>query len=279
MEIPNNWQLGGLKNYSGVVWFKRAFCCVVDAPTHGDPPRVPELGAFEFRVTEILRPTGNELLVRVESPREPPGEVWPDRKRLIKGVLSHHDCRPGGWDPEHGQDMNTGGIWNHVEVYTTSPIRITSLRLTPQLLDDGAAIVEVLFVVENLGQETGMTAEISLLPANFTGTGKSWRGRLTLPPGSKTFRRLLTVKKPGLWWTWDHGEPRLYQAEVRLSLGEEEVASKSERFGIRKLEVDKERGWKLNGKRFFPRGTNVIPAQWLAEYDAEKIKRDIELLL
>jgi len=298
MEIPSNWQLGGLENYSGVVWFKRSF----------DVPMEPEreywlrfhgvdyfaqvwlngtyLGKhegyfqpFEFRITGMLRPRGNELLVRVESPREPPGEVWPDRKRLIKGVLNHHDCRPGAWDPERGQDMNTGGIWNHVELYATSPLRITSLRLTPELLDDGAAAVEVLFEVENLADKTVVTAEISLLPDNFPGTGRSWSGRLLVPAGRKTFHRLLILENPGLWWTWDHGEPRLYRAEVRLSLEGGEQAVKRERFGIRKLEVDKEHGWKLNGTRFFPRGTNIIPAQWLAEYDEEKISKDIDLLL
>ena len=298
MEIPSNWQLGGLENYSGVVWFKRAFDVPVERGReywlrfHGVDyfAKVWLNGVylgehegyfqpFEFRVTGIVRPEGNELLVRVESPREPPGEVWPDRKRLIKGVLNHHDCRPGAWDPKHGQDMNTGGIWNHVELYSSGPVRITALRITPELLDDGTAAVEVLFEVENLTTETRLTADISLSPANFTGESRSWRGTLFVPRGRKIFRRLLLLKRPGLWWTWDHGEPCLYRAEVGLSLGGGERVLKSERFGIRKLDVDKERGWRLNGKPFFPRGTNFIPAQWLSEYTPEKIRQDIELLL
>ena len=298
MEVPSNWCCRGLTNYSGVVWFRRRFDIQIQPTLEywlrfygvdyfakvwlngtylGDHEGYFQ--PFEFRVTGLLRPKGNELIVRVDSPREPPGEVWPDRKRLIKGVLNHHDCRPGAWDPEHGQDLNTGGIWNHVEIYATSPLRIRALRLTPELLADGSAAVEVLFEVENLASETPVTVDISLSPANFAGESKTWRETLFAPTGRKTFRQLLHLKRPSLWWTWDHGEPRLYRAEVKLSVGEEEVASKSERFGIRKFEVDKTQGWKLNGKRFFPRGTNVIPAQWLAEYDEERIERDIDLLL
>jgi|Deesub1362A_J573_1020465.scaffolds.fasta_scaffold02403_7 beta-mannosidase len=298
MGIPCNWYLGGLGDYSGVVWFRRTF----DAPVepgreywlrfHGVDyfARVWLNGVylgehegyfqpFEFRVTGILRPQGNELLVRVDSPREPPGEVWPDRKRLIKGVLNHHDCRPGAWDPVRGQDMNTGGIWNHVELYSTPPVRIAALRITPELLRDGSAAVEVALTIENLGDRVATEVEIELLPDNFPGPGRSWGTGFRLPPGATVLRRVFIVEKPGLWWTWDHGEPRLYRAVARLGHPGGEGATRAERFGIRKLEVDKVRGWKLNGVRFFPRGTNFIPAQWLAEYDGEKIKRDIELLL
>lgn len=298
MEIPNNWHRAGLENYAGVVWFRRQFDVPLDEEKehwlrfHGVDyfAKVWLNGVylgehegyfqpFEFRVTKILRPQGNELLVRVESPCEPPGEVWPNRKRLIKGVFNHHDCRPGAWNPEYGQDMNTGGIWNHVELYSSGPIRVTSLRLTPELLDGGAAAVEVLFEVENLATETALTVDISLSPANFTGESKTWRGTLFVPCGRKIFRQLLLLKRPGLWWTWEHGEPRLYRAEVRLQGEGKELVNKCVRFGIRKLEVDKKQGWKLNGVRFFPRGTNFIPTQWLSEYTPEKIRRDIELLL
>src|SRR6185437_4953426 len=69
---------------------------------------------FEFEATDLLRDE-NELKVRVSAPLEAPGD-WPNRKRLIKGIFQHHDCRPGAWDPERGQDQGSGGIWNRVEL-------------------------------------------------------------------------------------------------------------------------------------------------------------------
>ena len=82
---------------------------------------------FSFEVTDLLR-SDNELLVRVAAPKEAPGD-WPDRKRLIKGIFQHHDCRPGAWDPERGQDQGTGGIWNRVELEQVPDAYLASLRV------------------------------------------------------------------------------------------------------------------------------------------------------
>lgn len=304
MKIPSNWCLAGLENYSGVVWFRRRFHLPKASlgSQDGDSEywlrfhgvdyfaRVWLNGLylgehegyfqpFEFRVTDVLRSQGNELLVRVNCPREEPGSVWPDRKRLIKGVLNHHDCRPGGSDLEHGQDMTTGGIWNSVEIYTTGPVRIAKLRLTPTLFADGTAAVEVDAEIWNFQGEMPITIEIALSPDNFSGEGVTWKGELRLPLGRTHFRRIFHIAQPSLWWTWDHGKPNLYQATIALHSKEEMLDSCVERFGIREIIVDKEHAWMLNGRRFFPRGTNIIPTQWLSEYTEEKIKKDIELLI
>ena len=173
MTIPTNWQLDGLENYSEVVWFRRRFQFT---PNREKRSRLCFLGVdyfakvwlnrtylgehegyfqpFEFNVTEVIEPGENEVLVRVDSPKETPketpGEAWPDRKRLVKGVLNHHDCRPGSWNPDQGQDMSTGGIWNSILIYQTNDIRVESVRIAPVLLDDGAAALTIKAVLERL---------------------------------------------------------------------------------------------------------------------------------
>ena len=119
MQIPNNWQLAGLENYNGVVWFRRRFSF---SPNVGKRVWLRFLGVdyfaqawlnarrlgthegyfqpFEFDITEVVQPGENELVVRVDSPKETPGKEWPSKKHLIKGVFNHHDCRPGSWDPD-----------------------------------------------------------------------------------------------------------------------------------------------------------------------------------
>lgn len=49
-------------------------------------------------------------------------------------------------------------------------------------------------------------------------------------------------------------------------------------FGIREIKIDTQWNWYLNGQRFFPRGTNIIPTQWLSEYDKKMIAKDIKML-
>jgi len=297
MRIPTNWQLAGL-DYSGVVWFRKGFRF---EPTPGKRVWLRFLGVdyfaqvwlnghylgehagyfqpFEFDITGVVKPEGNELLVRVDSPREAPGEVWPERKRLIKGVFNHHDCRPGACDPEHGQDKNTGGIWNSVLIYETGEIRIESLRIGPILLDDGAGVLAVTATLESQRDSPEpIEVQLEIRPYNFAGEAVSREWRQLLPPGKTGVQRLVRIENPKLWWTWDQGEQNLYQAALKLSRDGQVLDERVERFGIREFIVDKEHGWKLNGRRFFPRGTNVIPAQWLSEYDEGKIKRDIELL-
>jgi beta-mannosidase len=66
---------------------------------------------------------------------------------------------------------------------------------------------------------------------------------------------------------------------VRIEIEAEKGRTETEQiFGIRKIEIDKDWNWYLNNKRIFPRGTNVIPTQWLAEYTRKRINKDVELL-
>ena len=137
MQIPCNWQLGGLDNFHGRVRFEREF---EFAPPTGLEPQTAQgvwlvFGASTTRracgstkstsasIPATLRPLSLTsarscapgpitCVVEVSDPLEEPGTVWPDHKQVIKGVLSHWDCRPGSWSREHGQDRNCGGIWH-----------------------------------------------------------------------------------------------------------------------------------------------------------------------
>ena len=139
MRLPQNWYLAGLDHH-GVVWFRRSFTyqpSLEGFPQEGIYHTLRFEGVdyfadvylngvhlgrhegyfepFVFDVTGILRPGENLLAVRVDSPYETPGlDGWHMRKKLIKGVLNHHDCRPGGGWEAQGQSYNTGGIWNRV---------------------------------------------------------------------------------------------------------------------------------------------------------------------
>lgn len=134
MAIPANWYRAGLDHH-GIVWFRREF----DMPLNEDCSvwwlefggvdytcdvwlngayighHTGYFGKFRFDVTASVMMGKNSLVVRVNSPFEEIGpQGWSLHKKLIKGVLNHHDCRPGGAWSEDGQSQNTGGIWQAV---------------------------------------------------------------------------------------------------------------------------------------------------------------------
>jgi beta-mannosidase len=154
MQIPGNWHYSGLPDFYGRVRFLRRFHSV---PVEGKRAYLCFGGgdyscriflngrlagshegcfqSFEVEVTPWLAANGDqELAVEVFSPNEEPGSVWPHKKRLIKGILSHWDGKQGSWDPERGQDGNTGGIWGDVSLEYRSDVHISSVSLHTQLL-------------------------------------------------------------------------------------------------------------------------------------------------
>jgi beta-mannosidase len=302
MAIPNNWHLAGLPDYAGIVWFRRHF----DAP--------PELTAracwlrlegvdyfaevwlnghllgghegyfqpFELRASQHLVAGDNELVVRVEAPREEPGKVWPNAKRVIKGILSHHDCRPGAGNPEWGQSQCTGGIWNQVLLVSADRARILDTQVTTRLRPDNQASISITVELQNLA-DSWLYLEVSAVvrPANFAGEERIARRTLRLQPGTHRCHLVITEPDPHLWTTWDLGDstpPALYMCAMTIALGARALDTRIVRFGIREVTVSDGWRWQVNGQELFIRGVNIIPTQWLAEYTPERIAHDIRLL-
>ena len=295
MPVPSNWHRHGLADFAGTVRFSREF----EAPPLGPGRRCwlrfegvdyearvtlngVEVGfhrgyfaPFECEVTDVLRERGNRLEVAVCSPKDPPG-AWPHEKVVIKGVLNHHDCRPGSWDPERGQDGNTGGIWNSVRLLTDDGVRIHRLRAAPQLLPDGRARVACSWEVSAASLRSVLWELVIVDEAGETAAKAEGRAFVSATP--RWIEAVVEVENPRLWWTWDFGTPHRYQALLRLRGERGGADEQGVSFGIRQLRIDEDRVWWLNGRRFYPRGTNIIPTQWLAEYTPELIAEDIRLL-
>jgi beta-mannosidase len=279
MDLPRNWFLGGLDHH-GVVWFRRTLAATLPPVDHATLwfdgvdyfadvyLNGRHLGrhegyfeAFEFDVTGVLQAGENVLAVRVDSPFEPVGlDGWHMRKRLIKGVLNHHDCRPGGgWVPS-GQAYNTGGIWNRVTLRIHGPITIDRLLLQANPDDEPYLRGEV--IMTNRGAAADLTLRLTVTPDNFEGTGYEGALRIDVPPGVS--RHTVAMPLPGArrWQPWDRGFPHLYRLTAAVAPGAAEATTT---FGIRTVTVDDGYHWTVNGEPYFPRGTNYIASQWLAE--------------
>lgn len=296
MLLPANWYLRGL-DFAGTVYFQKSFKFdekpvdkefwlsfkgldyFADVYLNGIFVGHHEgyFQPFMFNVTKVIEEE-NTLLVKVSSPNEEK-PVWPSYKKLIKGVLSHHDCRPGSWDEEHGQDYNTGGIWNDVDLLITNKIRISRVKISPKIESDRLARVMVDIEIENFDDPKEIIIEIEIEPANFSSMDKLSKSKsVFLGKGGGREFFVQSIKKPELWWTWDHGDPNLYYLTVVIRDGKNVLDSVRERLGIREVKIDSGWNWFLNGLRFFVRGTNIIPTQWLSEYTPKIISNDMRLI-
>jgi beta-mannosidase len=110
--------------------------------------------------------------------------------------------------------------------------------------------------------------------------GNTARSTVQMTTARITVFLVLPIENPRLWWTWDLGDPYRYacQLEIADNAGRT-VWRRGIQFGVRSITLNEETGeWRLNGKRVFIRGTNIVPEMWLARYTPERIAGDIELL-
>lgn len=301
IRVPANWHLDGI-DHSGVAWYRREF----DAPATVAPTRaVLQFGgidyfadvwlngrylgahegyfeAFSFDATHALRPgQRNELVVRVDSPVEHPS-AWSLRKRLLKGIFSHHDTRPGGAWSTRGQERNTGGIWSDVTLRFGQTLVLDEPQVRSRV-DTATGTTAATVTLGTWRDATRPTQpaelELTFTPHNFT--GRTYRERRAWPVAAGHTRQSIDIALPeaSLWWPAELGQPHLYRVQATLRSGGRVLDQRDTVTGLREVRVDaRTQQWHVNGQRLFLRGTNYIPTQWLAEMDTGAYRRDIALM-
>ncbi|MCX5749790.1 MAG: hypothetical protein NTZ10_06070 [Candidatus Saganbacteria bacterium] len=310
ISVPSNWETAGIENYSGTVWFYREIDKVdisddEDAILHfmgadyfckvwlnGEYLGEHEgyFQPFEFDVADKAgKKTKNILIVKVSSPAEKTGkDDWPHKKKLIKGVFGHHDVRPGAWSEKLGQSHGTGGIWNDVSISILPKVRISGIKVSPVLKDNyKTAELDVEIFIENKSNND-ISAKVELEISYWLLTSdkqpspvKKIELDAAVLPGVNVCKTKIEIRNPFLWWPWDHGEQNLYVMNAKLfvpSAGQP-VSEAVQRFGIREIKIsEKDKGWILNGRKIFIRGSNIIPEEYLSTYTAERIKKDVGII-
>jgi beta-mannosidase len=286
MDIPVNWYNTEVGDYHGAIWFAREFTVpegmndreyilrfnavdyIAEVWLNGVYLGKHEgfFAPFEFRVTDYLSDGTNTVVVKVDSPyddteyrhvpnpaidelvSEPYRMKWPVDLKIVKGALIHFYHRPG-WETQFGQDGNTGGIWQGVELIATGTLTIDRVKIYPKLVEnngvpDGTVLLAVDIDVYN-ANDKAVKAEIGLEAwgKNFQSTEEIKRSRdVVLTPGTNRVKLVHTVREPVFWWCWDHGLPNLYQMRVTAGTGKLQD-EKLETFGIRELKVDEKGHW------------------------------------
>lgn len=307
MTLPANWWLRGL-DHAGVATFARVF--VVPDALAGARLRIrfdgvdyrarvwldgTELGGHEgyfepfwFDV-DGLSAGPHRIVVEVDSPDEAWGTVWHMHKTLVKGVLAHHDGRPGnGWSKD-GQARNSGGIWGPVSIVPwPSTVIIDELVLRAVPAGPGVAEVEAIIGVSTTAGSPARLEATLVFRGRHDDATFSFEAPVTA--GRIELRGSARLGLADRWTTWDRGDPALYDVDVELRSAERgpeangsdpappALAAARTRTGVRSVDVDASFRWRLNGDELFVRGTNYIGSYWPGAYDETLARRDLELI-
>jgi beta-mannosidase len=309
ISVPSNWYLQGIDQSGGSYWYRKQFQIApslrgkriqlvfsavdytADVWLNGHYLGFHEgyFSPFSFDVSELLDfENGNHLAVLVKSPMEEPGRVWSLNKEQIKGVLNHHDTRPGGAWSTKGQEKNSGGIWAPVFLEVSDQIYVAAMTITPKIkANQQEAEAEVRMIVDcsDTNRQNGckgFTLDLGLVPSNFTSTAEPiphTLQQLDLSPGRNHLQFTVKAQSPQLWWPWELGNPNLYRLTATFLQNNTMLAHASEVFGFRQIELDRETMiWKINGQRLFLRGTNYIGSLYLSEMDRDKFGYDLQMM-
>ena len=239
-------------------------------------------------VTSKLKPTDNELIVRVESglleATDRLGgacnlEVTAATTKRAYLRKPQFACR-WDWSPRL---MNVGiGKGVYLEGCTTA--RLDEVVITPELSDDHrTGRLHVRAWVENLtDRKQRVTLHCRAVaqtpqPVGSEPVGPAFQPviegqvHLDVPPGTAELRATLEIDQPRLWWPRGHGDPHVYTVDVRLLTGKTELAACRRVTGLRRVELRQPpdpRGGSffhvvVNGERVFCKGANWVPADLL----------------
>jgi len=295
IKVPSNWFSEGYE-HSGVAWYKTSFTVNAKTPkqlyqlvfdgvdyfadvwVNGQHVGFHEgyFQSFRFDVSQYLKQGENLLVVRVNSPQENSGQSWSLHKQYIKGVLGHHDTRPGGAWSERGQEQNTGGIWQSVWLEINELHTIEQFQFTPKIHENGDSSANISVDVLSNSRNRAIV-EYSLYYQDER--VESYEKNISFSEGKQTLQLALPPKKRLLWSPWEHGEPHLYTVKIQIKDLQKSYAYKSQQVGFREFTVDEPNGlWRINGNNFFVRGTNYIAWQWLSEMTEERFLADLTLM-
>jgi len=291
VEIPVSWWLAGIDS-TGPVWFRRKFEVpqdwsgtrsvlrfdAVDYSTvvYIDGDHVGQhIGGFApFSFDLELTSGSHELLVVVDVPEDEYGTEFPHTKQAVRGVLGHHDARPGAWGPR-GQEQCAGGIWGSVRLTRHDLVALESLRVTTFVRGADADLAAHINVDLHRDEPVWSTVRIQLLDDGEP-MYDLW-SETFLMPGRNDVRVDGPLAAPRLWWTWDHGEPFRYQSRTSVIIDGREEILDERLIGIRQIDLGEGWQWRLNGRSVFIRGSNYIGSQWLSGLTAEQTGHDVGL--
>jgi len=239
---------------------------------------------WEFDVKRNLKPGRNEISVTFA----PTGPYIERRQKSFPAEslgAEHH--MPGrsyvrkepcnfGWD--WGPVLITCGIWQNIRIVAFDTARIADVHIRQNHPSRNLAELSVKVDAEAAGKDAGkLSARIKVSLDGKTAA------ETQQPLEKSSATAALAIKNPKLWWPNNLGEQPLYDVTVELLDERGNVLDTvSNRIGLRTLKlIRKPDKWgesfyfEVNGKPFFAKGANWIPADSFATRITPEHCRDL----
>src|SRR5690606_5938965 len=172
----------------------------------------------------------------------------------------------------------TIGIWKNLSLINYNVARLKDVFLETKSISDSLAEIVAKFEIETVKEE-----EITLQITNKN-TSETFTSTFKTKAGESDYQIPFNIKNPKLWWTYNLGEPFLYEIQVELIHNKNVLETYSKKLGVRSIELITEKDskgetfyFKLNGNPVYMKGANYVPQQMLeAQIDQEKYVRLID---
>lgn len=171
-------------------------------------------------------------------------DMTPHIRRTGENVLAvrvRNDGRNSRW-------YSGSGIYRHVWLNTTGSVRVPLWGVfvtTPEVSKDHAAVKVAVQIENRAPSAQDVTVRVRLFDPNDASAGTRDVRQSLAAGASVNVEQMIPVAAPRLW---SMGSPQLYRAEVALLVGGIATDTAATSFGIRKVEVDAERGLRINGE-------------------------------
>ncbi len=273
MKVPGNWDLRNeYANYTGKAWYRKEITVdpswknktvrlLFDAVNfeskvwvNGKLVGTNNIGylPFEFDVSSLLNYGGTNTITVLCDNTIKLGAIW-----------------------------NWGGIRRPVKLLATNNVYVSRQFVSPSVdLAKKTAVVTVKVLCRNTGTTSQkLTGEVLLSAAN--GFKRALPFTVDVEGSATKEVVVSTALNPKEVHLWNCDDPFLYRSQVTLMNGTQVLHRISNRFGLRKIEIDnKNFSFKLNGESIRMMGFNLVPddrttGSTLPEW---RIKQDVDMM-
>ncbi|WP_223558713.1 beta-mannosidase [Chryseobacterium lathyri] len=211
---------------------------------------------WEIPVKEFLKEGDNELKIKfgsaVNKGKELAGKVpftMPESPRSFVRKAQYQF----GWD--WGPRLVTAGIWKDAALRFWNHATLKNIKIEQKNLTKQQA-------------ELNIQAEIFAdKEGEYSISINTQSNKFQLKKGENKIKIPFKISNPKLWQPNGWGDPNLYDIKVSLQKDSKILSEKTERIGLRTIELIQEKDqagksfyFKVNGKPLYAKGTNWIPS-------------------
>lgn len=269
MSVPGNWDVqASYSTHVGEGWYRRMF--QVPADWKGKKIRLHFDAVYhEARVWLNGREIGGHVGGYTPFEFDVSDMVLPGIENTVV-VCANNQYHRGAW-------WAWGGISRNVTLIANNDVRLVWQHVNAQPdLQSGTARIFVRYKLMNAGA-TERLVQVSSAIGEAPDAGAGCLATL-IPNTAKTVETSFTLPK-AMVRLWDFDHPNLYAIHTRIVADGKILHSKSDRFGIRKVEIKPEGLW-LNGERVRLVGFNRVSdsrEHGNTEPD-ELVRKDVDLM-